>query len=103
LYSLELTGSVSSPTASWFGRVWSGTLPKGDEDTDNDRDEGEHKGPAGNGEEFEFDDDVDFLADSPRSNPFLSRNRKTSSFSHSISTQQLQYGAANMDWYFARF
>jgi len=65
LYGRELTGSVSSPTASRFGRVWSRTLPNGDEDTKNDWDEGGHKGPAGNGEGFEFDDDVDFAS------PFL--------------------------------
>ena len=65
MYGRELTGSVSSPTASWFGRVWSGTLPKGDEDTENDWDEGGHKVLAGNGEGFEFDDDVDFAS------PFL--------------------------------
>jgi len=51
--------------ASRFGRVWSRTLPKGDEDTENDWDEGGHKGPVGNGEGFEFDDDVDFAS------PFL--------------------------------
>jgi len=67
LYGRELTGSVSSPTASRFGRVWSGALPKGDEDIDNDWDEGGYKGPAGNGEGFEFDDDVDFAS------PFLIR------------------------------
>ena len=65
MYGRELTGSVSSPTASRFGRVWSGTLPKGDEDTENDWDEGGHKGPAGNGEGIEFDDDVNFAS------PFL--------------------------------
>ena len=66
MYGRELTGSVSSPTASRFGRVWSGSLPKGDEDTENDWGEGGCiEGPAGNGEGFEFDDDVDFAS------PFL--------------------------------
>ena len=62
LYGLKLTGSISSPTASRFGRVWSGTLRKGDEDTENDWDGGGHKGPAGNGEGFGFDDNVDFAS-----------------------------------------
>jgi hypothetical protein len=57
---------VSGPTVSQFGRQATNFTTEDSSEDDDSLDEGEHGGPtAGDGKDFEFDDDVDLAS------PFL--------------------------------